>query len=257
MIMKVGVYFPPELPISAKRLELFRQAGVKLVPFDWNNFSKSEFFFLAAPILIAEKNEYVNPELVWFRYLSANFPDLKMIRTGLFKTNIRHGILDWLDLNLDIHNFLMSAPHVTSLPFQHIGTSKTLTSVWRSFWDGHNRGGFNFHFIDLKNELTGLIHIIEKIKNGQANFSMLENILQEVIILARKVMSGWETYFPYWQSTPFFESFTRINLILRTLPYNWTVADVFNRLEPLQGQMEYVDRALNLIFPYFQNDEDL
>lgn len=258
--MKCLAFFPVDLPVSPTRYAYFESFGYRPEPYRANHADKAAVFILATPVPIAKNDEFVAPDGVWQRYLAKVNPEAKLIRTGLFPTIPDQNYLHWLRPPDDFSIFLQHTRPLCAGQLPRIGLSEPLEAIWKRFWDGHDRNGFSFYFIDLLNNIK--ICGTKLAKNGESGIEQGKSVFLELNTpkIATIVLQSWKRYRPFWQTTPFYERFEEVDDLLKPLELDSmnaeTDAGFSEMIGVIQSNLEKVQSVFDRWHPFFKAEKN-
>ncbi|MEQ1746178.1 MAG: hypothetical protein ABMA02_12180 [Saprospiraceae bacterium] len=258
--MKRALFFPgTRLSHVASRAGYFEANGYALEPYSPEGLPGANLFILATPVYVPESDAYVAPDEVWRRYLRHKNPTCKLLRTGLGSSAADKNFFNWLRPPDALGAFVEQCSSVSSGPMPPTGHSDTLENVWTKFWDGHDRSGFSFHAIDLRN--NALIYSERIPKKGERGFEQVKADLIAIGTpdMAAKALRSWERYRPFWKASPFEQNMERVAECLLPLKTDLktveNAADMSHHLKTLFDAIEAANKLLQALLPYFKMEK--
>lgn len=258
--MNCLAFFPVDLPVSPTRYAYFKSFGFRAESYRPDHADKATAFILATPVPVVKNGEFVAPDQVWQRYLAKVNPDATLIRTGLYPTVAEQNYMNWLRPPDDFSIFLQHTRPLAAGLLPKICLSEPLEDVWRRFWDGHDRNGFSYHFIDLLNNIK--ICGAALVKNGESGFEKEKKDLLELNTpkITAMVLHSWKRYRAFWQVTPFYNCFQEVDDLLKPLEVDFITIGTYpvfsSSISIIQSNLERVQGILDMWHPFFKEEKN-
>lgn len=248
--------FPSYIPIPSGHKEWFRTAGYELAHWPGGACADASILLLVAPVNCSNQL-FIHPEHVWRKYFIDKMPDARIIQTGLREQpQTTANYLHWFFLPAtfqQLANQLKPLPEMEFIP--SLGFP-TFESIWKRFWDGHDKGGFFYYF---SNAETLVKVAAERLQENPEAWRQEREFLLEVELdeFLTNCQDRWAHYSPYWEALPFPERMTQIKQAIKAFKLNaksLTQGVVFAaRLHKLNQQIAFARSTFDEIAEYFKN----
>lgn len=248
--------FPTDTPVAETRKAWFRSSGFELKPWPGTEeaAAKAAAVLLVSPVKCGN-GQFVWPDSVWKRYLTKINPDTRLIQVGLIREYAGLNYLHWLNPPENFGTFWEASVSVKEMELKPRPGFVALETLWKKFWDGHDKGGFFYYFSQAKMPvqvaLDNLIEHPEKY-TGQINF-LQEIGLEQFLENARK---RWAHYLPYWEAALFTDKIKELDGLIGRFAPDWTDqtegAEFLKKLTDLQERIADAERIFDGIALYFK-----
>lgn len=247
--------FPADTPVSEARKEWFRSFGFELKSWPGTMVApRAQAILIAVPVRCSNR-QFVFPEGVWKLYLTKINPMVRLIQIGLRYDQVGPNYMHWFNPPEDFRAFWEKSKPISELTFSFPMGFITLETLWKRFWDGHDKGGFYHYFVQAKMPVqVALDNLIARPENVESEKSFLRNI--GLAGYLQDCQKQWVQYQPYWEASPFTKEMALLQTKLKQFELDLSGQDncpsFLEKLSSLQENITSITSIVDSVAPYFK-----